>query len=71
METEAITLLEQHLKTRIVFKAPRITGNQEYRQRVLESMRYIFDDKQVIAKANLDFIHKGWTFGFLEDKNLN
>jgi hypothetical protein len=34
-------------------------------------MKYVFDEKHVISKANLEFIHKGWTFGFLEDKNLN
>lgn len=33
-------------------------------------MQCIFD-KNVLQKANLEFIHKGWTFGFVEDKNLN
>lgn len=34
-------------------------------------MKQIFDEKEVLSKVNMDFIHKGWTLGFTEGSNLN
>lgn len=49
-------------------KTPKLTGNQEYRQMIADNLRFYFDQNSVISKANMDFIHKGWTFSFVDDR---
>ena len=52
-----------------MFKAPRIAGNQEYRQKFLDNISFYFDPVKVVSKGNLEFIHKNWTVNFTDEKS--
>jgi hypothetical protein len=43
MEGECLSLIETHLKGRVIFKAPKIAGNQEYRARFQDGLKSLFD----------------------------
>ena len=48
-----------------------MTGLQEYKSACADRLRGYFDGQGVVARANLDFMHKGWTVNFGEEPGPN
>jgi len=71
METECLSMLELQLKSRVQCKTPKITGLQEYKSACEESVKAYFDSEGVVARVNMEFVHKGWTMNFSDKAGPN
>jgi hypothetical protein len=64
-------MLELQLKSRVQCKTPKITGLQEYKGACEESVKAYFDSEGVVARVNMEFVHKGWTMNFSDKAGPN